>query len=319
MIPSGTTIGTANAKADYIYVYALDMVTAVELAVSLTKFDEGSIQSTTAISTGSSRSTLYSTTARTNVPVRLIGKIKSTQTTAGTWASAVSEISLTPFMAAKAPTVQPFTTGTSQTYTTPAGAVAIKVRMVGGGGGGGGVPAGNATNVSIAGGGGGGGYVEHLYSGSALLATFTYTVGGGGSFGTTTPTGGGAGGATTFGSLSANGGTGAAAGGNAGNTAVYFATGGQGGTASGGNIANATGSDGGHGISSAAVNQVFAGKGGASVLGGVSGNPLNIGAAGTTGYNYGGGGGGGATTISGGAVNGGAGAGGIIIVEEYYA
>ena len=37
-----------------------------------------------------------------------------------------------------APTTQSFTSGTSQTYTTPAGVKWIKVRMVGGGGGGGG-------------------------------------------------------------------------------------------------------------------------------------------------------------------------------------
>lgn len=96
VVSSGSTLGQTSAQPEYIYVYALDNAGTVELAVSTSKdWDEGSRQSTTAeggAGAADSRVLLYSTTARTNVAVRLIGRIKSTQTVAGTWATAVSEI-----------------------------------------------------------------------------------------------------------------------------------------------------------------------------------------------------------------------------------
>ncbi len=100
VVSSGSTLGTANAVAADIYVYAIDNAGTVELAVSRSKFDEGSVQTTTAEGAGGaadSAAVLYSTTQRTSVPVRLIGRLTSTQTTAGTWASAISVISLPPF------------------------------------------------------------------------------------------------------------------------------------------------------------------------------------------------------------------------------
>lgn len=94
VIPASTTIGQVSAVAEFIYVYALDNAGTVELALSTTNiFDEWSVQNTSAISGGSSRVTLYSTTARTGVPIRLIGRLKSNQSTAGTWASSATEIS----------------------------------------------------------------------------------------------------------------------------------------------------------------------------------------------------------------------------------
>jgi hypothetical protein len=108
-IPSGTTIGTANGAQAYIYVYALDNGGTVELGVSLSLFDEGSVQNTTAISGGSAGTVLYSQNARTGVPVRLIGRLTVTETTAGTWASAPSEASPTPLRTPGLPTIQKFT------------------------------------------------------------------------------------------------------------------------------------------------------------------------------------------------------------------
>lgn len=94
-VPSGASLGHVSAVSEYVYVYALDNAGTVELAVSGSLVDAGVLISTTAISAGStSRTTVYSTTARTSVPFRLLGRFKSTQTTAGTWASAMSEISL---------------------------------------------------------------------------------------------------------------------------------------------------------------------------------------------------------------------------------
>jgi hypothetical protein len=94
VVPSGATLGHNDALADYVYIYAIDNSGTIELAVSSSNhWDEGQVQSTTAIGTGSDdASGIYSTSARTNVAVRLIGRFLSTQTTAGTWASAVTRL-----------------------------------------------------------------------------------------------------------------------------------------------------------------------------------------------------------------------------------
>lgn len=94
-VSSGSTLGHANATAEPIYVYAIDNAGTVELAVSTTLFNTSLVVNTTG-GTGNSRTTLYSTTTRTGVPIRLIGKLISTQTTAGTWAANVSSITLQP-------------------------------------------------------------------------------------------------------------------------------------------------------------------------------------------------------------------------------
>jgi hypothetical protein len=77
------------------------------LAVSTTAiFDENTLQTTTAISSSaSSRTTLYSTTARSSVPVRLLGWFVSTQTTAGTWSSSPSTVSIRPIARPDTPLV----------------------------------------------------------------------------------------------------------------------------------------------------------------------------------------------------------------------
>lgn len=91
VVPSGTTIGTRNRIEETIYVYLIDNAGTVEVAVSLTKYDETSLISTTAVSGGADRFAVYSTTARANVPIRLVGRLLSTQVTAGTWAAALTE------------------------------------------------------------------------------------------------------------------------------------------------------------------------------------------------------------------------------------
>lgn len=96
---SGSTLGSVNAKANWIYVYLLDSAGTVEFAWSASKqWDEGSLQSTTADGgTATSKNALYSNIARSGVAVRLVGRVKSTQATAGTWVTAPSEISAFPF------------------------------------------------------------------------------------------------------------------------------------------------------------------------------------------------------------------------------
>jgi hypothetical protein len=100
VISSGSTAGHSSGVARYLYIYALDNSGTVELAWSSSLFDDGSVQSTTAeggAGGADSAHILYSTTARSNVSIRLLGRIKSSQATAGTWASAPIEISLPPF------------------------------------------------------------------------------------------------------------------------------------------------------------------------------------------------------------------------------
>lgn len=95
-VPSGATLGQTSGVNQYVWVYALNNAGTVELAVSGVKvFDDYSIQSTTTIGAGStSGSTLYSTTGRSNVPIRLIGRLLVNEAAAGTWASAPTEASL---------------------------------------------------------------------------------------------------------------------------------------------------------------------------------------------------------------------------------
>lgn len=97
VVPSGATLGTVSAVQSDLIVLAINNAGTIELAVvnlaGGTDLSETGVISTTAISAGAtSASTIYSTTARTGVAYRVIGLIRSTQTTAGTWATAPSLI-----------------------------------------------------------------------------------------------------------------------------------------------------------------------------------------------------------------------------------
>jgi hypothetical protein len=98
-VSSGSTLGTVNATASRIVVLAIDNAGTVELAVvnisGGNQLDETNLISTTAeggAGAADSANVIYSTTARTSVPYRVVGFIDSTQTTAGTWATAPSTI-----------------------------------------------------------------------------------------------------------------------------------------------------------------------------------------------------------------------------------
>lgn len=91
-ISSGSTLGHTNGVTWPIYVYAIDNAGTVELAVSSTEFAFQTIGLGTSTAEGGAGAAdsyggWYSTTARTNVPFRLLGAYSSTQTTAGTWAT----------------------------------------------------------------------------------------------------------------------------------------------------------------------------------------------------------------------------------------
>ena len=97
VVPSGATLGTVNATAARLVLLALDNAGTVELAVSNLigglNLDETTLINTTAISSGAtSASVIYSTTARTGVPFRVVGFVDVTEATAGVWATAPSTI-----------------------------------------------------------------------------------------------------------------------------------------------------------------------------------------------------------------------------------
>lgn len=97
LVPGGGTLGTVNAVQSRIVVLAIDNAGTVELAVvniaGGNNLNETTLINTTALSAGStSANVIYSTTARTGVPFRVVGYIESTQATAGTWATAPSTV-----------------------------------------------------------------------------------------------------------------------------------------------------------------------------------------------------------------------------------
>ena len=99
VISSGSTLGTTSGQLSRLAVLAILYAGAVELAAvnvaSGLTLDETGVISTTAeggAGGADSATTIYSTTAHTNVAYRVLGYIESTQATAGTWATAPSAI-----------------------------------------------------------------------------------------------------------------------------------------------------------------------------------------------------------------------------------
>ena len=92
VVPASATLGTVNATQARLVLLAIDNAGTVELAIvnlaGGVNLDETTLISTTAISAAAtSASVVYSTTARTNVPFRVVGFLDITETTAGTWAT----------------------------------------------------------------------------------------------------------------------------------------------------------------------------------------------------------------------------------------
>lgn len=118
VVPSTATLGFAGSSVtNYLYVYAIDNAGTIELAVSGSIFDEGTLLNTTSLSTGSdSISVIYSTTGRTGVAIRLIGRVKFTLATAGTWDEAGDELSLVPFV--KIPVIARYSSSATTTVNS---------------------------------------------------------------------------------------------------------------------------------------------------------------------------------------------------------
>lgn len=99
VISSGSTGGTTSGMPSRLAVLAIDNAGTVELAWcnanGAALLDESALISTTAeggAGAADSASIIYSTTARSSVPFRIVGFVDSTQATAGTWATAPSTI-----------------------------------------------------------------------------------------------------------------------------------------------------------------------------------------------------------------------------------
>lgn len=94
---NGASLGHTNAKAEYVWVSVVDDAGTPRLALSGRVPYDNVRQSSTTISSGAtSGTTLYASAGSTNTAVRLIAQLSSTQTTAGMWASAISDITLWP-------------------------------------------------------------------------------------------------------------------------------------------------------------------------------------------------------------------------------
>jgi len=98
-VSNGSTLGTVSGVASKFAVLAIDNAGTVELAVVNANYsgllDERSLISTTAeggTGAADSGTVIYSTTARTSVPFRIVGYVESTQATAGAYATAPSNI-----------------------------------------------------------------------------------------------------------------------------------------------------------------------------------------------------------------------------------
>ena len=97
VVPSGASLGTVSATKSRLALIAIDNAGTIEAAICNLSYnsalDETTLISTTTISAGAtSGNVIYSTTARTSVPFRVVGFIESTQATAGTWATSPSTI-----------------------------------------------------------------------------------------------------------------------------------------------------------------------------------------------------------------------------------
>lgn len=95
VVSSGATLGMSSAISSFVYLYGLNNAGTMELAISTKKFDDNSIQSTTAMSGAATNAEiLYSTTARSNMAIRLLARLAISETTAGTYTAVPTEVSL---------------------------------------------------------------------------------------------------------------------------------------------------------------------------------------------------------------------------------
>ena len=126
-VSSGSTLGTTSAVESKLAIVAIDNAGTVELAIVNSTvygtFNEAALISTTAeggVGGADSGSVFYSTTARTSVAFRVIGYVVSTQATAGSWASAPSNLSGNSIIEAAVPAKLSTASGSAPSYSARA-------------------------------------------------------------------------------------------------------------------------------------------------------------------------------------------------------
>lgn len=194
VVSSGSTLGTTNGNAATLYVYALNNAGTIEIGViNGLVLDETALQTSTAeggAGGADSAGVLYSTTARTDVAVRLLGSITITEATAGTWASAPTRVGgaqSAVFATLTAVGLQSENFTGNDTFVVPAGVTTVFYRICGAGGGGGG----NVVGQNTGGGGGGGGQILEGSMAVTPAETLTITIGAAGTGATGPATSGG--------------------------------------------------------------------------------------------------------------------------------
>lgn len=97
VVPSTATMGHRDAVSSALWVGLVDNASVPEIFISSVRMPDTTILgATVAIGTGSDSSVVvYTNTLRTNVPIITMGRMLSTQTTAGTWAAVPTEIAVT--------------------------------------------------------------------------------------------------------------------------------------------------------------------------------------------------------------------------------
>lgn len=314
VVSSGSTLGTTSAAEAILYLYAINNAGTVVLGIGNVLVDEGSVNSSTTeggAGAADSSGVVYATTGVASKAIRLLGRIRITEATAGTWATAATEISNVPFHKIQGPDFTVKTSGTAATYTIPLGVTALKITVIGGGAGGGGAL--TSSGATGAGGGAGATAVKML-NGNLGGLTLTYTVGAGGAGGTGGATGSAGGDSTVAsGTLTISTITGGGGAGGTGNVGTTGVNGGAGGTATNGDL-NVIGGDGGQSVSGG---DFAGGSGGASSLGGGGSGKAGGSGTGSAGKAYGSGAGGGASG-AGGDQGGGLGKAGLVIFEPIY-
>jgi hypothetical protein len=200
-------------------------------------------------------------------------------------------------------------------YTTPTGAKALRITLIGGGAAGGGATSPGSASSAGGGGGGGGASVKMIQS---PAASYYYTVGLKGSVGTAGNNPGCAGGPTEWditNTFTATGGQGGTGSGSAAAAAIGGA-GGFGGGANGGDY-TCTGGAGGTGLILSAALSLGGAGGVACLMSGTTGQTSTISGGGLAGQAIGAGGGGGQQLSTSASRAGGSAADGAVIVEAF--
>lgn len=314
VISNGSTAGHGSGTVEYLHIYALNNSGTVELAWSSAMHDETKLNSTTAeggAGGADNEDVLYSTTARSNVPIKYLGRIEISEATAGDWQS--NPISITVGCENRYKLGKVLTFNSSGTYTRSQGCIAVEVEIIGGGGAGGGAPATIAGQAGQGSGGGAGGYARKFIK-VGLNSTETVSIGSGGNG--SAGANGGNGGGSDFGShCSGGGGAGGIA--STASSGNRITLGAAGGNASGGNFVGA-GSGGSSGWSNGVI--AYGGQGGCGYFGGASRGyaESNGSLDGSNGGTRGSGGGGAVNVNAASARSGGNGQNGLCIVREYF-